>query len=108
MILAALGMADDDGHGPGILEHFGADIARIGAGNLRVAVLAADGHPPAGRRDGAGDQRGRRTDQEVGARRGRGRMGRQRLDLHQSGAKCRSFSSCQRSAPACDKLSPEV
>ncbi len=37
-----LGMTDNDGHSAGILEHFGRDVAGIGARSERVAVLATD------------------------------------------------------------------
>ena len=38
----ALGMADDDGLGARVGQHLGRDVAGVGAGRLRVAVLAAD------------------------------------------------------------------
>src|ERR1700685_2830950 len=43
VIMPTLGMADDDGTGAGVLEHFGGNIAGIGAGRFGMAVLAADG-----------------------------------------------------------------
>ena len=39
---AALGMADDDQLAAGIGDHFGRDVAGMGAGRLGMAVLAAD------------------------------------------------------------------
>ena len=42
MIGAPLGMADNDGAGAGIRQHFGRDIAGMGAGGLGVAILRAD------------------------------------------------------------------
>ena len=45
VVLAALGVADDDVLGAHVLEHLGGDLAGIGAGGLVVAGLAADGHP---------------------------------------------------------------
>lgn len=73
MVGAAFGMADDDGRGTGIGQHFGRNVAGVGAGRLGVAILAADGNRRAARSLGeASDQGGRRTDHEVGlAREGR-------------------------------------
>jgi hypothetical protein len=67
VIASALGMADDDGSGAGIFEHFGGNIARIGAGRFGVAVLAADGDARTARqRRKARYQRGRRAYDKVG------------------------------------------
>ncbi len=67
VIVAAFGMADDDGAGAGILEHFGGNIAGIGAGRFGMAVLAADGDARAARqRRKARQQRRRRTYHKVG------------------------------------------
>ena len=42
VIGAPLGMADNDGAGAGIRQHFGRDIAGMGARRLGVAILRAD------------------------------------------------------------------
>ena len=52
MVGAPLGMADDHRHGAGILEHFGGDIAGMGAGRLGMAILPADRHRGAARGGG--------------------------------------------------------
>src|SRR5450830_1146755 len=44
MVGAAFGMPDNHRHGTGVLEHFGGDIAGMGAGRLRMAILPADGN----------------------------------------------------------------
>ena len=60
-------MADDDGTGAGIFEHFGGNIAGIGAGRFGMAVLAADGDARAVRqRRKARHQGGRRANHKVG------------------------------------------
>ena len=68
---AALGMADDHRDRAGVRQHLGGDVAGMGAGGLRVTVLAAEREAAAGE---PGDQRGRRADQHVAA----GRMARRR------------------------------
>ena len=65
---AALGMADDDGGGAGIRQHFGGNIAGMGAGRLGMAILRADreavlNRAPFGE---GGNQRRRRADQQIG------------------------------------------
>ena len=64
---AALGVADDDMRGAGVLQHLGRDVAGVRAALLRVAVLAAD-LDRRGRQhlDGTRQQRGGRADQRVG------------------------------------------
>ena len=42
VIGAPLGMADNDGAGAGIRQHFGRNIAGMGAGGLGMAILRAD------------------------------------------------------------------
>ena len=60
VVLAALGMADNDGLRAGILEHLGGNVSRIGACGERMAILAADGDPRAARSRGeVRDQRRR-------------------------------------------------
>ena len=54
VIGAALGMADDDGGGAGIGQHLGGDIAGMGAGGERMAILRAE-------QDGASGQRRQRA-----------------------------------------------
>ena len=67
VVVAAFGMADDDGTGAGIFEHFGGNIAGIGAGRFGMAVLAADGDARALRqRRKARHQRGWRAYYKVG------------------------------------------
>src|SRR5580704_6843517 len=100
VIVPALGMADDDGAGAGIFEHFGGDIARIGAGRLGVAVLAADGDARTARRLGkARHQRSRRTYYKVGTGQTAG-AGDDRLKLAGRGRKPVHFpiASDQRTA----------
>ena len=70
VIGAPLGMADDDGAGAGILEHFGRKVAGERAGRLGVAVLGPDRHPRSARPGGEIGQQGRgRADQDVDLRR---------------------------------------
>ena len=65
--MPAFGMADDDGTGAGIFEHFGGNIAGIGAGRFGMAVLATDRDARAARqRRKARHQRGWRTYDKVG------------------------------------------
>ena len=66
MVGAALGMAEDDMARARIAQHGGADIAGMGAGILRVAILPADGDL-ARMGDSRRDQRGGRADQHVAA-----------------------------------------
>ena len=56
VVLAALGVANDDVLHAHLLEHLGGDLAGVGAGGLIVAVLGADGHPAVlEEADGGGD-----------------------------------------------------
>ena len=96
MVGAALRMADDDVLRPGIGQHRGADIARVGAARRRVAILSA------------GDDAGRRRSAVMAAssvaggqmatvQRGASplrQQSRELLDLGQRGARGRSSSSC--------------
>ena len=60
MVGAPLGMTDDDGAGAGIGQLLGRDIAGMGAGGLRVAILRADRHRRAARGGGELGEQGRR------------------------------------------------
>ena len=87
VIGAALGMADNDKGCPGVGQHFGADVAGVRAARLCVAILPADLDRLVGifRRE-PGNQRRRRTDEDVAV--GRGRAAQpldQRFDF---GARC--------------------
>src|SRR5579871_1990660 len=57
VIVATFGMADDNGLRPGIFEHFGGNVARIGPGGSGMAVLGTDG-------DTRATRRGRKTGQQ--------------------------------------------
>ena len=68
MVGAPLGMADDDGAGAGIGQHFGGNIAGMGAGGLGMAILrrrprAFDAARLVGE---SRDQGRRRADQQIG------------------------------------------
>ncbi len=65
----ALGMAEDHGRGPGVLEHVGVDIPGEGSGLLRATVFPADREAPQAGVDGAVYQGGRNADEHVGMRR---------------------------------------
>ena len=60
VIGAALRVPDDNGAGAGIGQHLGGDVAGVGAGDLRVAVLGANRDPGARRRRSSGLDNGRR------------------------------------------------
>jgi hypothetical protein len=67
MIGPSLGMADDDGAGAGIGQHFGGEITGMGARGLGMAILGADRDFRALRPlRKASDQARRRADQEIG------------------------------------------
>ena len=68
VIGAPLGMADNDGAGAGIGQHFGRKIAGMGARRLGVAILRADRERlRTARLLGKGrNQRRRRADQQIG------------------------------------------
>ncbi len=64
---AALGMADDDGRGAGIGQHFRRQIAGVGAGSLGMTILGADRELGAPRLAGKScDQGGGRAHQQIG------------------------------------------
>ena len=53
MIGAALGMTDDDGGGAGVGKHLGRDVAGMGAGGERMAILRAEQDGASGQRSSA-------------------------------------------------------
>ncbi len=66
VVLAALGMADENVGGACIGQHLGGNVARVGARFLGVAILAADGDAGADGAIGEGaDQGGRRANGQV-------------------------------------------
>ena len=68
MIGAALRMADDDRGGAGIRQHFGREVAGMGARDLGMAILGTDRQRfgSACSIGEAGDQGRRRANQEIG------------------------------------------
>ena len=63
---AALGVANDHGDRTRVRQHLGGDVAGMGAGGCRMAILRPDRQRRATRRRGQlGDQRRRRADHDV-------------------------------------------
>ena len=91
-------MADDDGHGAGVLEHFGGDVAGVGTGRQRVAVLAADRDTRSGGNGGkVRDQRRRRTHHQLGLGQPL-RAGNDFLQFADRALAGHSFSNCRQPA----------
>ena len=66
VILAALGMAEDDPGGAGVSQHGGGDVAGMGTLVVDMAVLAADGDRRSGQQRGDGGDLGeRRANQQI-------------------------------------------
>ena len=81
MILAALGMTDNDRCRPGIFQHLGGDVARVSAAWLGVTILATQRECTLGHYRRPGDQACRRADQDIAMGRGAGQPPFQGLKL---------------------------
>ena len=109
MVGAALRMSDDDGLGTRVLEHLGCDVAGMGAGGERMAVLGAE-RDLGSAQDVVGKAEGRRrADHDIGSRHGIAFQPiEQRPDLGQGGCFPVHLPIAGHQRPDCLHLAPLV